>query len=160
MGENKRLIKVPSDALFPIIEEHLRDGQEVVICVRGDSMFPLMRSNKDDVKLAHATFSQIKKHDVVLIQRDSGAYILHRVCKKTPNEFYMIGDNQQEIEGPLRPNQLLAVVVEVYRGKYVIRRGSFLWGLYARIWLILRPFRLSVLDVLLKLNAVIRHRGK
>lgn len=148
--DKKNTIKLPSGELFPFMEEYMKDGREIIIQARGNSMFPLMRNDKDSLKLAGADFSDIRKYDVVLIRRTTGAYIIHRVCKKTKDAFYMVGDNQTEIEGPLYPDQLLAVTVEVYRGGRTIKRGSALWNIYARLWMFLRPVRKPVLAVLMK----------
>ena len=149
---------VPAEKLFPLIEELLIGGQDVVINARGNSMYPLIRDVKDSVKLTAATYGAIKKGDVTLIQRDDGVYVIHRVCKKTPVSFYMVGDRQRGIEGPLRPDQLIALVDEVRRGGRTIRRGSLLWSLYAHIWLILRPVRRQTLGALSAVRAVTKHR--
>lgn len=150
---------IPAQELFPLIEERLRDGQDVVISARGNSMFPLIRGDKDRVKLTAASYEGIQKGDVTLIRRDDGAYVIHRVCKKTPVSFYIVGDRQQDIEGPLRPGQLIAMVSEVYRGSYTIRRGALLWTLFAHIWLFLRPVRRPVLAALFALRSVIKHQS-
>ena len=70
------------------------------------SMYPFLREDKDKVELAMTSFSCIKKGDVVLIKRESGEYVLHRVLKKSMDHFYIVGDAQQWIEGPLLPEQL------------------------------------------------------
>ena len=158
MIKKDRILMLPSDELFPIIEEYLSNGQDVVIRVRGNSMFPLMRSNIDNIKIMPAEFVRIKKRDIVLIKRDSGAYVIHRVCKKTQNAFYMVGDNQQNVEGPLRPDQLIAVAEEVYRGKRTIRRGSLTWNLYACVWLMLRPVRKPLLAALVRMYSAVRRK--
>jgi len=151
------LTLIPAEKLFPLIEELLRGGQDVVISARGNSMFPLIRSDKDRVKLVATTYDAIKKGDVALIRRDDGAYVIHRVCRKTPVSFNMVGDHQRGIEGPLKPDQLIALVDEVRRGDRTIRRGSMLWTLFAHIWLILRPVRQPMLAALLAVRAVTKH---
>jgi len=147
---------IPADELFPLVEELLRDGRDVVISARGNSMYPLIRSDKDTVKLTAANYNDVKKGAITLVRRDSGAYVIHRVCKITPVLFYMVGDHQQEIEGPLRPDQLIAMVTEVHRGKHTIRRGSLLWVVFARIWLFLRPIRRQVLAMLIALRSLVK----
>jgi len=154
-SSNLDFLYVPSEALFKLVAEYMCNGKEVIIRVRGNSMYPLMRSNVDRIRLRASSFELAKKRDIVLIRRDNGAYILHRVCKKERDFFYMIGDNQTEIEGPLHPDQLLAIVTEVYRGTHTIRRGSFLWIFYASIWLMARSIRKPMLSLLLKLNEAI-----
>ena len=149
---------IPAEELFPLIEELLRGGQDVVISARGNSMFPLIRGNKDSVKLTAANYNMIKKGDVTLIRRDSGAYVIHRVCRKSPASFYMVGDHQQRIEGPLRPDQLIAMVSEVYRSSRTVRRGTLLWTLFARLWLFLRPVRRPMLAALIAVRSVIKRR--
>ncbi len=150
-----KLIK--SAAIFPIIKEILNDGTDVWITVTGMSMYPFLREDKDSVKLAPAGFESIAKGDIVLIKRTSGEYILHRVLKKEKGDFYMVGDAQKWIEGPLKPEQLIAVVTEIKRKDHQFSCQSFWWKLLVSFWMNIIPFRnyfIKAIRILNKLRKV------
>lgn len=139
--------QVKSEVLFPVVIECLNSGQNAKITVTGNSMLPFLREFKDSVELTGVRFEQIKRGDIVLIRRYSGAYVLHRVLKKEQDCFYMVGDAQQWIEGPLYPDQLIAKVPRVWRKGKEIDCESFLWKILSLIWLRLRIFRRKMLRV-------------
>ena len=63
------------------------------------------------------------------------------IIKITGDSFYMVGDNQTQIEGPLRADQV--------RGKMIgfVRNGKFTnvqnpsYRFFSSLWLFLRPIR-------------------
>lgn len=132
---------VKSVEMFPVIKEILKKGINVSITVTGMSMYPFLRENTDSVELANVCFTSIRRGDIVLIIRETGEYILHRVIKKEKGGFYIVGDAQQWIEGPLRPEQFIAVATAVCRGKRHIKCSSFWWKLLSGAWLRILPFR-------------------
>ena len=86
--------------------------------------------------------SPLKRGDIVLYQRESGRYILHRIKKvRKDGSLVMVGDAQQELELLLSQNQVRARVVSVIHKGKACEPGDFRWWLYARVWLCLRPFR-------------------
>lgn len=132
---------IGSDQLFPLIGELLAADKTIRLKVRGNSMYPFIRSDLDDITLEYITFESVKKGDIVLIKRRSGAYVLHRVCKITESAFYMLGDAQQFIEGPLYPEQLLAKGVSIVRNGRELRCDAWGMRLAAWVWLLARPVR-------------------
>lgn len=143
-----KVVKVNSEQLFPVIKDMLDGGKKVSITVTGNSMYPFLRDSIDNVELEKADFNKISRGDIVLIRRDSGNYVLHRVLKKKEDCFYMVGDNQQWIEGPLRPDQLIAVATAIIRrGKRIDCNNTFL-RILVYIWLLLLPFRYRIMKIL------------
>lgn len=142
-----RVVKARSNAIFPVVQDILEDGGKAVIIVTGGSMMPFLRENVDRVELSKAEYSQISRGDIVLILRDNGAYVLHRVIKKDESSFFMVGDNQQSIEGPLRPDQIIATATAVYRRDKRIDCRNFLLKSLVNIWLALLPYRLNIKKV-------------
>ena len=145
--------RVKSAEIFPIVSEILTQGGHAWIVVTGVSMYPFLREDKDSVKLTATSFKEIKRGDIVLIKRETGEYVLHRVLRKAENSFYMIGDAQQWIEGPLMPKQLIAVVTAIKKGQSeAINCNNFVWKLLSGMWLNMIPLR----HVVFKLIGVIR----
>ena len=105
-------------------------------------MLPMLRDRKDAVYLRQPN-GKIKKYDVALFQRCSGAYVLHRVVGVAPDgAFTFCGDNQFVLEHGIGQDQVLAVVDSFERGNITINcRRSILYYLYSRIWPTSRPWR-------------------
>jgi SOS-response transcriptional repressor LexA len=138
MGEIRQ---ITVNKMIPVIEELLEEGMRIRITVTGSSMYPFLRDKKDSVELYRSSYDQLKRGDIVLIRRDNGEYVLHRVVKKDRKYFYMNGDAQQWWEGPIKPKQVIAKVTKVWRKDRCILCSSFLWRLASILWMLLIPFR-------------------
>lgn len=133
--------RVKSAEIFSVISDILSQGGKAWITVTGMSMYPFLREDKDMVELSSGDFESIKRGDIILIKRRTGAYVLHRVLRKENKCFYMIGDAQKWVEGPLDPDQLIAVVSKIKRGRFEIKCTNIVWTLLTRVWLNVIPFR-------------------
>lgn len=127
---------------FPIdIEQLLTDGKTIKIKPQGYSMYPLFVPGRDEACIERTDFSSLKRGDVILYRRDKSILVLHRIWKITDNSFYMVGDNQTEIEGPLRADQVRGKLIGFVRnGKFVTVNNPF-YRFLSRLWLFLRPLR-------------------
>lgn len=135
------------------IERLLEQGQQVQIHPQGYSMYPMFIPGRDEAILQKADPAKLKKGDVVLYRRESGILVLHRICKKKKNAFYMVGDNQHEVEGPLKEEQMKGILIGFIRnGKYRSAKNP-IYLLASRFWLFLRPLR----PVISKILATIKH---
>lgn len=127
------------------IEELLAEGKSVRLHPQGYSMYPLFIPDRDEAVIAPMTgseaFAGLKRGDVVLYRRESGILVLHRIWKRKENDFYMVGDNQKEIEGPLSGEQIKGVLAEIIRnGKHFTVKQP-VYRLLSGIWLMLRSLR-------------------
>ena len=96
-----------TDSSFTLdIEQLLKQGNVIRIKPQGTSMYPLFVPGRDEACIERTDFSSLKRGDVILYRRDKSILVLHRIWKITNNSFYMVGDNQTEIEGPLRADQV------------------------------------------------------
>lgn len=135
---------VKSAELFPAINELLLNGQKVRITVTGNSMMPFLMENRDSVELSAASIHDLRFGQIALIKRDNGTYILHRVIFKSKNSFYLAGDAQCRIEGPLLPRHLVAVVSAIWRKGKLISPSNMIWRILSCIWWIRLPATLIV----------------
>ena len=104
-------------------------------------MYPMFVPERDEAILVKADLDKIKRGDVVMYRRDNGMLVLHRVLKRSSDNFYMVGDNQVKVEGPLRKEQILGVLIAFIRnGRYVEVTSPIYW-LLSHIWLLMRPVR-------------------
>ena len=123
------------------IEQLLADGETIKIKPQGYSMYPLFVPGRDEACIEHTDFSSLKRGDVILYRRDKSILVLHRIWKITNNSFYMVGDNQTEIEGPLRADQVRGKLTAfVHNGKFVNVKNP-IYRFTSSLWLFLRPLR-------------------
>ena len=133
-------LKVDTVEYVSNLKELVDGGQEVAITVMGWSMMPFLRNQRDRVLLKKPT-AAFKVDDIVFYQRRSGQYVLHRINKVKPDGYYMMGDHQLTLEGPIDAGAIFAIVTEVERNGRWISVESFGWKLFSYLWRILYPLR-------------------
>lgn len=123
------------------IEELLRKGRVIQIKPEGYSMYPLFVPGRDEAVIGPVSGKKPKRGDVVLYRRKNSILVLHRIWKRDGEKFYMVGDNQKEIEGPLEGECIRGIL------KGIVRKGTYfpvsdpLYRILSGIWLFFRPFR-------------------
>lgn len=127
------------------IELLLQQGNSIQIKPRGYSMYPVLIPGRDEAVIEPLSDKKLKRGDVVLYRRtaeNSGhILVLHRIWKIKEAGFYLVGDNQKEIEGPLMESQIKGIMVGFYRkGKYISAQNP-MYRLLTGGWLFLRPVR-------------------
>ncbi len=137
--------QVPVELLLPFLKEMLEAGKSVNLTVTGNSMMPLLRNRRDSVVLVRP--EKIKQFDIVLYMNHEDKAILHRIIRCKPTGYMIVGDNQFQVDGPIKPEQIVAVVTGFNRnGKYVpchtwwVRLYAFVWGYGRPLRNILFPF--------------------
>lgn len=126
------------------IEHLLEAGKAVMIKPQGYSMYPVIVPGRDAVIVQKADTSKIKRGDVVLYRRDEGILVIHRLYKRDKKGYYMVGDNQTTIEGPLRADQIKGKMTVLIRKDKKIYTDSLLYRVPCAIWLFMRPVRRPV----------------
>lgn len=145
---NKRVASMTE--LAPLIIESIQHQSDVKITVKGNSMFPLFKSERDCVRLTAC--DRVRKYDIVLYRRENGQYVLHRVVKIEGGKYGISGDNEEFIEYPVDRAQIIAVASGFWRkGRYCSCR-NVLYNLYARLWLLLLHRRHSAVRCMLKVR--------
>lgn len=138
---------------FINIEQLLSQGKTIKIKPQGFSMYPLFYPGRDEACIEKASFASVKRGDVILYRRDNSILVLHRIWKIKDNCFYMIGDNQTQIEGPLRSDQIRGKLTGIIRNGHFIDVKNPLYQLVSRLWLFMRPIR----PLVWKFTAILRH---
>ena len=124
------------------VEKLLTEGNTVQLPPIGYSMYPVIVPGRDKVVIAPASEQDcLKRGDVVLYRRDGSVLVLHRIWKVKKDGFYMVGDNQREVEGPIRRDQIRGIMTVLVRKRREISAQDFGYRLLTGIWLRLRPFR-------------------
>ncbi len=119
----------------------LEEGKTVQIKPQGSSMYPMFVPGRDCAIIKKVNPGQLRIGDVVLYRRDSGILVLHRIWNITKEGVLLVGDNQTCIEGPLKINQMIGVLVSfLWKGRKVSIYNP-IYLLLSRGWLILLPYR-------------------
>lgn len=130
---------------YPIdIEKLLLDGHTIQIKPQGYSMYPLFLPGRDEALIRKADLSALRRGDVILYRRDQGILVLHRIWKINKNGLYLVGDNQTEIEGPLRYDQVRGQLVGLIRNGRRLSVRNPVYRIMTGAWLWLRPFRPAI----------------
>ena len=123
------------------IEKLLEEGTYIQIPIQGWSMYPLLTPGRDQACVKRCQPQELKRGDVVLYRRDEGILVLHRICRITDEGIYLVGDNQSEVEGPLRPDQIKGIADAFIRNGKRIDAEQITYRFLTSSWLILRPLR-------------------
>lgn len=123
------------------IEQLLADDCVVRIKPQGYSMYPLFIPGRDEALIERTDPQTLKRGDVALYRRDGSILVLHRIFKVTDKGFYMVGDNQTEIEGPLRPDQIRGKLTAFVRHGHSRSVENVPYRILSGLWLSMRPIR-------------------
>ena len=127
-------IELDMKDLYVLIEESFKNNQSVIFKIRGTSMFPLLKDQKDSVKLEKIKTTPSKR-DIVLYKRDNGQFVLHRIIKVKKGLFTMCGDNQYKKEKNIKEEQILGIVTSIIKNdKEIILSKSKKYRLYSWFW--------------------------
>ena len=142
------------------IEKLLQEGKNIQIKPQGYSMYPVLVPGRDEAIIEPVGDRKLRRGDVVLYRRDpqvtGGILVLHRIWKRTEGNFYMVGDNQTEIEGPLREEQVKGIMVGLLRkGKYVSVQNP-IYRIATGGWLLLRPMRPKIAKVVATIKKLVK----
>ena len=118
----------------------VEEGHEVSMVVAGSSMTPFLANRRDSICF-RTPDRALRAGDMVFYQRATGQYVMHRICRVTPEGYGIVGDAQTQIEGPVRREQIFALVTKVQRKGKWIGPGDFRWEFFARVWIHVIPLR-------------------
>ncbi len=131
---------VAMEDIIPLIKEQIEKDGEVTFTPKGNSMFPMLRNNKDTVTIEKAVFP-LKKYQIPLYVRENGAYVLHRVVKVEKDGYVMRGDNQFMDEHGITEAQIIGVVSRFTRKNKTYYCNAKSYILYYKIWINTVSFR-------------------
>ena len=123
-----------------MLRELVREGNEVSMLITGSSMTPFLFHEKDSICF-RTPDRPLRRGDMVFYKRDDGRFVMHRICKVRSEGYYIVGDAQTEIEGPVRQDQIFAVITKVHRKGKWLGPGNFWWEFFAHVWLWVIPLR-------------------
>lgn len=130
-----------SKQAYAFIQKEMQLHQEVCIHPQGYSMWPFLKEGRDSVIVKPLPVSSMHRGDIILYRRNDQILVLHRLHHKNKKDFFLTGDNQTQIEGPVRQKEILGVVTTIRRKKHTFSRFHPLWLLTSHLWLLFRPIK-------------------
>ena len=119
------------EEIRPLIDEAFKNGQSFSFPINGTSMNPLLHTG-DVVKIKDIKNHTVKKGDILLYQRQSGQYVIHRVRHIKKDSYVIVGDHQVELEYDVLPSQIIAYAVSYKKSgkekEYLLK--GFKYGIY------------------------------
>lgn len=120
-------------------EEILAQQGLLIYKIKGVSMLPMLRQNRDLVHISPPA-GRLKKYDVAFYRRSDGTYVLHRVIRVDPSGYSIRGDNCVYTE-QVGEEQLLGVLTAFHRKGKTTSVTAFGYRLYVRLWCGIYPLR-------------------
>jgi SOS-response transcriptional repressor LexA len=132
---------IPNDLFFEEIAQMIATGETVKITVKGDSMRPFLRNEKDAVLLAPYQPDDLKAGTIVLFRYNS-KFILHRIVGVENDTLLIQGDGVcAGYEKPLKTDVVAVVCMIIRPNGKQFSPHSFFSTTYWLCWRFLRPFR-------------------
>lgn len=147
--------KIDTRQYVSVLRKLVEEGHQVGMTIIGTSMQPFLVDQRDEIFFQKPQ-RKLRAGDMVFYQRLDGRYVMHRICKKKNADYFMAGDHQNILEGPIAEEQIFAVVTDVKRKGRLLDEKSFVWRFYAVVWRYLFPVR----GVLLRGNSIFQKIGK
>ena len=139
-----------NDIFFAQVEQEIASGNSVRFKVKGNSMFPLLRNEKDEVSLSPLAATP-QKMDIVLF-RFNGKHILHRIIDVTDGVYIIQGDGIYTFSEHCRKEDIVGVVTSLHKaGCKAVSTASGWYKFYSAVWLKLRFCRRYLLAILRRL---------
>ena len=132
--------EVDAQEFIAVLRELIEEGHQVSLLISGSSMSPFLIHHRDTIYFKKPD-RELRVGDMVFYRRGNGKYVMHRIRRIRPEGFYMIGDAQWEIEGPLQREQIFGLITAVERKGKLIQPGDFWWEFFAKVWLRIIPLR-------------------
>ena len=130
-----------------LYEAYFRSRYAVILRLKGNSMYPLLRNGKDVVVLGKCPAESLQPMDVVLF-RYRGKHVLHRIILRNGNDLLIQGDGSIVAKEQCTINDVVGKVTGICRpsGK-ILSVESWKWTLPSRLWRISNPLRVFMLKV-------------
>lgn len=144
------MILLPNQLFFEQVEAMLAEGREVQIRMKGHSMRPLLRSERDQVVLSPCTDpARLQPGDIVL-SRTYGRHILHRIVRRDEDRLTLAGDGNYRITEQCTTRDVVGIATRAIRASgRTVGFDSPGWRLRSRLWLSIPPWlRRQLLRVL------------
>ena len=145
--------KVDTKEYVSMLRELTESGKEVSMLIAGSSMSPFLIHERDSICFKKPDRT-LRRGDMVFYQRPGGQYVMHRIYKVSAEGYYIVGDAQQDIEGPVKREQIFALITKVRRKGKWSAPGDFWWEFFEHVWIRMVPVRRLIIGSYTKLKRI------
>ena len=145
--------KVDTKEYVSMLRELTESGKEVSMLIAGNSMSPFLIHERDSICFKRPDRT-LRRGDMVFYQRTSGQYVMHRIYKVSAEGYYIVGDAQQDIEGPVKREQIFALITRVRRKGNWSAPGDFWWEFFEHVWIRMVPVRRLIIGAYTKMKRI------
>ena len=138
--------EVNNEQYISMLRSLTEDGKDVSLLISGSSMTPFLVHHRDYILFGKPQ-RKLRKGDMVFYQRTNGYYIMHRIFRVRPEGYYIVGDAQTDIEGPIKREQIFGLIKKVQRKGKWIDEHNFWWKFFEKIWINIVPLRPYILKI-------------
>jgi signal peptidase len=135
----KAEITLPNAALLKPILDFLEQGRNIIIPVKGNSMWPFLRE-KDRVLLEPFETKTLRK-GLIVLGKQGEEMILHRVVRFSTHTIWLAGDNNLVQHEQLAYRDVLAIAIYRYRDRQELKLNAAWQCHLGQLWYWLRPLR-------------------
>lgn len=132
-------IIIPNEVLLNAASQELAAGHDVTLPVKGESMLPFIRGDRDRVVVRRE--SSYNKGEIVLAQLDNGNFVLHRIILMQNGVITLMGDGNLQGREQCHPEQIAGRVIALVRKGKRREYNTPSQRLLAWIWIQLCPLR-------------------
>lgn len=138
-------LRLPNNVLLSEVENLLRNGVNVTLKVKGNSMLPFIVGNRDSVVLFAAR--HLQKGDMVLARLGDSRYVLHRIIHIHENKVTLMGDGNLKGVEYCHKSNISGKVIKIVRNGRYIDTDSRMERYKGTLWELLRPVRRYMLAI-------------
>lgn len=153
--EGAAVKQVDTDAFVSVLKDLVQEGHEVSLLISGGSMAPFLIHQRDTIYFKTPD-RPLRAGDMVFYQRPSGQYVMHRIHHIKNSGYYLVGDAQGEIEGPLDHSRIFGLITRVRRKGRLIGPGNFWWEFFEHVWRHLVPVRRPIVAAYAAFRSLLR----
>ncbi len=135
----------PNLKLLPDVADMLREGCEVILKVKGASMFPFIVGDRDSVTLKKQ--DTVTVGDIVLMQTDEHGFVIHRVVKIDDDGLTLMGDGNLRGYERCRHDQVIATAISIIKPNKRVNPNAVWHRFVAIMWRWLLPYRNYLLAI-------------
>lgn len=148
---------VDTSEYVSVLREIAESGKVVSLRISGGSMTPFLAHGRDYIYFTKPD-RELRRGDMVFYQRQNGQYVMHRIYKKKADGYYIVGDAQAEIEGPIAESQIFARIVKVKRKDRLLQPGDFWWEFFEHVWIRIVPLRMPIVRLYTAVVKTVRRK--
>lgn len=137
---------IRNDEFFADVEHLLDDGLSIEMRVKGYSMRPFLRNERDKVHLSAIDTASLKRGMVVLFLYRNH-HTLHRIRRIDGNRLLMKGDGNYRSAELVTRDAVAAYVKSVERSGREIKYGSLQWFLLSVYSIKIKILRTAYIDM-------------